>query len=336
MVAIKNNWTSFRYASLDIRDNFDIVLFAIKINSSALMYASSRLKEDESLEALANRVRKGQSLKYQSSSKRDDKDFVLSQVKIDGTELEFVSTRLRDNCDVVLAAVGQNGLSLAYASPRWQNNYDIVIDAVNNNGLSLEFASDEIRDDQDVVEAAIKSNCMALEHASYRMRNDHQMLIMINELSDEVFEHLVRQITDDSIFQQCDDSELLDDFLELVSTLLQEKTAVLQDWLQNECMARKLESLVQFDRSILDVENEAGLTALEVAIPACKRALERGLRLFGRYESLEGDWEYKSPSCCIFKVSGFNHDGVVDSTLVLKCMSNMNEVSRPAIFVSTN
>jgi len=326
MVAIKNNWTSFRYASLEIRDNFDVVLFAIKINSSALMYASSRLKEDESLEALANRVRKGQSLKYQSSSKLDDKDFVLSQVQIDGTELEFVSTRLRDNCDVVLAAVGQNGLSLAYASPRWQNNYDVVIDAVNNNGLSLEFASDEIRDDQDVVEAAIKSNCMALEHASYRLRNDHQMLIMVNELSEASFEYLVRQITDDSLFQQCDDSELLDDFLELVSTLLQEKTALLQDWLRNECMARKLESLVQFDRSILDVENEAGLTALEVAIPACRRALERGLRLFGRYEALEGDWEYKSSSSCIFKVSGYNHDGLVDSTLVLKCMSNMNEV----------
>jgi hypothetical protein len=153
-VLTKSGWV-FKFVSVELRGNRDVVLAAVKQDGEALRYTSHILRNDRAV-VLAAVSQNGAALRFASENLIADRGFILESVSQDGRTLQYASPELRVDREVVLAAVKQNGLALQYASPELREDKKVVLAAVSQDGLALQDASPELREDREVLRAAME------------------------------------------------------------------------------------------------------------------------------------------------------------------------------------
>ena len=104
---MKQNGFALEHASVDMKNNKEVVLAAVKEAGLALEHASVDMK--------------------------NNKEVVLAAVKQNGLALEHASVDMKNNKEVVLAAVQNNGAMLEHASDQMKNNLRVVLAAGNEN-----------------------------------------------------------------------------------------------------------------------------------------------------------------------------------------------------------
>ena len=119
---------ALQYASIAMRDDYDIILSAI----------NSPLSLDEKRYSIKPSI-----LLDTNSNTTEDYNFLLSGIHspISSGGLCYASSRFKNNKKIILQAVSQRGLSLYYASDTLKNNKDVVLAAVKQNDSALCFAS---------------------------------------------------------------------------------------------------------------------------------------------------------------------------------------------------
>lgn len=172
--AVRHNGLALKFASKELRGDYDIVRTAVEQHGWALAFASKTLRNNPDI-VLTAVEQQGCALQYASDELKNDLDIVLTAVIQDGWSLEYASDYLRDDFNVAHAAVTQDSWSLKYASDSIKNNHAIVMAAVLRNGLTLEFSSDELKNNRDIVLAAIQQNPRAFHFAHPDLRNDNEI-----------------------------------------------------------------------------------------------------------------------------------------------------------------
>ena len=152
MVAVQSDGLTLRFASVELRDDREIVLTAVAQNSNALEAASEALRDDAAVVLAAANSSPCNTLhsfhdyygcfgnsfgdpfgvngyyhqKYQESQ---DSPF-MSQYGIPTRgNLHYASKRLRGMKEIALPAVERDWSMLKYASAEMQDDYDVVMGA---------------------------------------------------------------------------------------------------------------------------------------------------------------------------------------------------------------
>jgi len=176
LAAVRVDGFALFNASLELRNDRDIVLAAVRLYGEALQYASLELRNDRDI-VLAAVTQSGLALPYASQELRNHRDIVLAAVRQCGEALQFAGEALQNNPAIVRAAVTQSGSALRYAGYELQNDHDIVLAAVRQYGIALHNASPELQNDRAIVLAAVTKNGVALQFASVELRNDPDIVL---------------------------------------------------------------------------------------------------------------------------------------------------------------
>lgn len=237
-----------KYASDNIKNNYQIVFEAVKRDGDSIDFASIELKNDTDilLESIKNggglssfiklplilqtrdnlllAVKNGFSILHDLPSEFiRDKEIILEIVKNYGDSLFNVISQFKDSFEIVLAAVNNRGSALKYASDNLKNNKEIVTAAVKNNGLALEFASDELKNDLQIVKLAIENASKSIQFASNDLRN-MKNLALLSVLSDyDTFKYISEDLRRDKeivlfVLNQVAGSFVFKDFWKLLSS----------------------------------------------------------------------------------------------------------------------
>lgn len=169
--AVKRDGDSINYASIELKNNTQIILESIATGgglSSFIKLPSNLQTRDNLLLAVKNGFSIIQQLPPVFIG---DRQVILEIVKNYGDSLLNVRSEFKDSFDIVLAAVKNRGSALKYASVNLKNNKEIVTAAVKNNGLALEFASDNLKNDLQIVKLAIENVPKSIQFASNNLRN---------------------------------------------------------------------------------------------------------------------------------------------------------------------
>ena len=129
MEAVKEDAYWLQFASMELRNNFDIVMAAVKAWGGAVRLASQRLKTHY--------------------------EIAMAAVRKEAIAFQYVSDDLQNNFQLAMVAVKQCGWLLIDVSDELKNNYQVVKAAVEQDGRACRYASDEMRADLSILAAAI-------------------------------------------------------------------------------------------------------------------------------------------------------------------------------------
>lgn len=213
-------------ASVELRDEHDLVKRAVSRVGRALQFASERLRSDRDLVLLAIATCQ-EALSWASADLRNDSVVVLAAVRQCGTALAWASVEVRTMRDVVLEAVRNTGEALEFASEQLQDDTDLALQAIRHTGKALRFASPRLKDDEMMVREAVKNDPRALEFASVNQQNnmaivqeaveggapeavrylsemqqaDYELLVALVECDGRVFDYAPEHLRTDRKFQ---------------------------------------------------------------------------------------------------------------------------------------
>lgn len=139
MHAVHLNGIAIASASLDLKDNEEIIKVAMKTNCWAFEYASKRIQSIRS--------------------------FALQAVQSNGEMLKFCPD-FQDDEEIVKAGIQENGVCIKYASERIKNKREIGLLAVQSNGCALEYLSEELRNDKGIALIAISKTTRIIQYLS--------------------------------------------------------------------------------------------------------------------------------------------------------------------------
>ena len=174
---VENYSVMLIFASISMKNDYDIIIAASNKDSGGLEFASDNMKNNKEL-ILKLVTKNPNSLYYASIFMKNDKEIALTAVKQYGYALSYISEELRNDKDVVLSAVKQDGLVLRIVNSLFKNDKEIVISAVNNNGLALLYADNNLKNNKDIVLTAVKQNHLAFQYASDHLKNDKDILLI--------------------------------------------------------------------------------------------------------------------------------------------------------------
>jgi hypothetical protein len=151
----------------------------IKNNYTSYVYASEKLQNDKQI---IMRVLKYSDYLYINPCELIDyKILILEVLKIKKSFIiDILSEELLNDYDIVLQAVKNNGSNLRFASEELQNNYIIVLEAVKNNGLSIQWASYKLQNDKDIIIESILANKLSFNLV--KNTSEHQLYLLIHNL----------------------------------------------------------------------------------------------------------------------------------------------------------
>lgn len=184
--ALDNDDTILRYASHELRNNFDVTVvsnrdLANEINKLVVDLESwgavGYIPEDRSNEFF---------LQLQSGNVQEIQDLLLDIVK-ENQELPNIVTIAKTLLEKVgergitkeqaLEMVAKNGTALKDL-PDFQDDEDVVMTAINQNVNALQFANERLRDDEEVFFSIIDKNQQALFYASDRLLDDKKFIMI--------------------------------------------------------------------------------------------------------------------------------------------------------------
>ena len=120
LAAIEENPYSLEYASLELRNDPNIVLPALK--------SAQKIEEVEEIYGFVGRLIK------------IDRNNALQVVKLDGLLLDLLLLKFKDDREVVRVATQQNLEALTCASSRLQKDVDFVLDVIKGQEWAIKFA----------------------------------------------------------------------------------------------------------------------------------------------------------------------------------------------------
>lgn len=164
--------TILSLASVELKDNKDLVLTALKRDPYCYIYVGEGIKNDRDVILTAIRSNPD-AISHAPENIQNDKAFLLNCIEINADVGKFIPADLQNDREFVILAVSCNGSFLKYASESLKNDREIVLAAVKKHGNSLQFASKELCDDNDIVSCAINNAGRAvLNYASERICTD--------------------------------------------------------------------------------------------------------------------------------------------------------------------
>lgn len=188
---VRINGLLLKYASLEIKENNEVVDISIKQNAEAVEFAADKYKENK--EFIKNLLHTNQSLfRYASETLRQDKEYVLDLLKQDynsiGTLFKYVDDKLKEDREVVTSAVYKKGGNLRFVAPQYQDDEDIVSIAINSSGYAIRHASQRLKDNRKIgMLAATMSYGSSIEDLSERLRDDKELILQALVHNDYAF-----------------------------------------------------------------------------------------------------------------------------------------------------
>ena len=177
---IKSKYGDIQTASVELRDDKEVMLVAMQSFAMAFQYSSERLRADKAfvLNAFGD-TGSADNLKYAAKSLRGDAEVVRAAVEQFGAALEHASADLQADPDLVLLAVlrTHTGSTLGHASAQLRADRQIVRTAIGQHAGALEYAAPELRADPLLVRVAVSKKGTTLAHASAELRADKQLVI---------------------------------------------------------------------------------------------------------------------------------------------------------------
>jgi len=221
--AVKRDGYSINFASVELKHDIDILLESIKTGGGLSSFIKLPLilqTRDNLLIAVKNGF---SSLHDLSSEFIADKQVILEIVKNYGDALFNVISEFKDSFEIVLSAVNNRGSALKYASDNLKNNKEVVTAAVKNNGLALEFASDELKNDLQIVKLAIENVPKSIQFASNDLKNMKELALFAVLLNKDTFEYISETLRGDKeivliVLNKVAGSFVFKDFWKLLSS----------------------------------------------------------------------------------------------------------------------
>ncbi len=200
LAAAKGNGMLLGYASIQYRNDPEIVGAAVGQWGEALQYASNELKNDLTIVTKAVK-QEPVSVRFAGAELQNNKEIYkkicLTAVSMNGVVLNYISKELLEDEDVVLAAATKDGRALKgiYDSTNLEakkmlGNMKIVSAAVSSWGASLEYADQALKDDRGIVENAVKSIGWAIKFANKKYQNDKPIALLAVKNNIQAFECL--------------------------------------------------------------------------------------------------------------------------------------------------
>ena len=175
--ALSKNNDALRYASLEHRDDRQIILASVDKAGYSLQYASNRLQDDKEVVLMAVK-QDGMAIKFASERLKGSKEIVYEAYKYwDSSSFEHANDILKSDREFVLKLLAYSASALEYASPELQNDRELVLAAVKKRGSALRHASDRLKNDQIIVTAASKQDGHALRFASDQLKKDKKFIL---------------------------------------------------------------------------------------------------------------------------------------------------------------
>ena len=172
---VQHNGSCLSYASSDLRDDRAVVEAAIASNEgayhSALQSASLRLRRDHSLVLFAV-THRGDFLQYASGDLQSNIDIVRAAVAQDWSSLQYASISLLHATDFLRSVLPEHPRALQYASAEVRNDVSFVAPLVEKDVYCLSCAGPAVLSDRAVILSAVRQWPGALQYASHELRND--------------------------------------------------------------------------------------------------------------------------------------------------------------------
>ena len=197
--------SNLKYASENLRNNFDLVKIAINNNSEAIKYASDNLRDKIEIIDLACKY-SIQFLEYASINLQNNyyymKNIFIKLIKNMNSQnynniivnfLEKILSinvllyqKVIDDYDMAMNIIKYNPHIIEYFSENIKNNYNIGLMAVTNDGACLKFLSKTLKEDKIIVRTAItqKFKSYTLQFAP-KLQDDYDtvMIAVMHEAS---------------------------------------------------------------------------------------------------------------------------------------------------------
>lgn len=139
------NYETLEYASIELKNDFDLVLNLCSRNGLNLKYASTELKHNE--------------------------DIVCAALKSNGNAIEFTPWLISDYSKA-LESVNSKGNALKHLCEDFKDNLEIVLAAINDDPFAIEFASDRLKGDPDLALKVINKEWMAFQYLNENIKSD--------------------------------------------------------------------------------------------------------------------------------------------------------------------
>lgn len=150
LVKNKEDLDIIKFASKNLRNDFDLMSICIGIDSSLLLYASEELQNNFNLVFQAV-SKDGTSLNFASDELKNNKTIVLSSIKEDPHSLKYASDNLKDDKEVALAAINSDHKTYKYLGQAIKNDPEIkaklpIVESVKTSGNTsiLKLGGDKI------------------------------------------------------------------------------------------------------------------------------------------------------------------------------------------------
>ena len=147
-----------RFASLELRNNREIVTIAVLDSPWIMHRISSDLKEDqEFILELISKTPDGKGFEFASLDLKMNAEFVLKCLKVNGYVIKLTPPRIRTR-EFLLKAVDQGGNHVEYVIgfamgyvPELGSDRDFVLKSIGRCGSLLEHVCEEFRNDKEIV-----------------------------------------------------------------------------------------------------------------------------------------------------------------------------------------
>lgn len=143
----------------------------------ALKKASIEFKNDKEIVKAAV-SKNGKALEFASPELKNDKEIVLIALSQTANALEFVGEQFKSDSEIINAAVKSwdKEAVIKFCSPTIDNYRETVIQLLPRDGLLLEFVTPDLRNDKEVVLTAIRDNRLAYKFVSNELKVQDEII----------------------------------------------------------------------------------------------------------------------------------------------------------------
>lgn len=199
---------NFSYASVRLRDDYDMVSFAVCNSWRSLEYASSRLKNDVKIikQAMVGSVF---ALKFVHENQRSNKKLFLEAVMRNGEVLAYASEDLKDDEQLVIEAIRRNARPLSYASERLRSEPKFILKALKYNKLSTLYCSEQLK--IEILKIQEQKKCTTVQALKYLVKKN-EALQELNYLNEQIKKIKItpdNHSVDDSNCHSCDNKNII-------------------------------------------------------------------------------------------------------------------------------
>jgi len=167
------------YASERLQNDKEVVLTALNtsINSRVVNYASNKLKNDPEIIWIASK-KNSAGFKYAGKELLANKSFILKTLeKGMWWVFEYADEKLRSDKEVATCAIAKTISNIEYCSKDLQDNTRFMLMAIKQSGSALQYANNKLCSDKEVVMIAVKSYGLALKYVSEWLKDDEEVVL---------------------------------------------------------------------------------------------------------------------------------------------------------------